>query len=192
MTKLKIVRMTTVIRRLALAVLVLVPAGCGNAPLPPDPPSAIPTAELVQKHFPPETIIQDLLWDFSVSTEQSDAGKTTRTLFVSSEPIEESSAGGIFLRASLTTRTFDQPALASEAFAEQADDADPDTGLTYAWDLVLLDETRIHHLHADCLFSEEAFDAMSANLLEVVIPTSGSVIRCRCGGGCRQTNAADQ
>ena len=185
-------RTTSLLRGLTLAALVLMPVGCGNAQLPPDPPSAIPTAELVKKHFPSETIIQDLPWEFSVSTEQSDAGETTQTLFVSNKPIQNSPAGNVFLRASLTTRIFDTSTVAAEAFAEQVHGADPDTGLTYAWDLVLLDDTRIHHLHADCLFSEEAFDTMSANLYRVISGDTPRALRCRCGGGCRQTNAVDQ
>ncbi len=183
----EISRMTTLLRRLTLSALVLVPAGCGNAPLPSDPPAAIPTTELVQKHFSPETVTQGLPWEFSISTEQTEADNTTRTLFVSSDPIENSGTRNVFLRASLETRTFDRPAQASEAFAEQAHDAHPDTGLTYAWDLLVLDGARLHHLHAPCLFSGESFDIMSANLLEMISPTSRQVLRCRCGGGCTIT-----
>ncbi len=191
-TRPKLTRMTALLRRLPLGVLVLVAAGCGKAPLPPDKPSAIPSAELGQKHFSPETITQGLPWKFSVSTEQSNAAETTRTLFVSSEPLENSGGKTIFLRASLETRKFDQSAQAAEVFAEQAHDAHPDMGLTYAWDLLVLDGTQLHRLHAPCLFSEESFDTMSANLLEMISPATSQVLRCRCGGGCLQTNAADQ
>ncbi len=185
-------RMTPLFGRLTMSALILMPAGCGNAPLPPDPPLAIPTVELTQQHFSPETIIQGLPWKFSISTEQSNAGETTRTLFVSNEPIENSGAGAVYLRASLETRTFDQPEPAAEAYSKQALDAHPDTGLTYAWDLLVLDGNQLHHLHAPCLFSEESFDMMSANLLKMISPSSDSILRCRCGGGCRQTNGADQ
>ncbi len=177
-------RMTPLFGRLTMAALILVPAGCGNASLPPDPPLAIPTAELEQQNFSPETMTQGLPWDFSVSTEHLNAEHTTRVLFVSNEPIESSGTGAVFLRASLETRTFDRPAHASETFSKRALDAHPDTGLTYAWDLLVLDGNQLHHLHAPCIFSEESFDIMSANLLEMISPTSGSVLRCRCGGGC--------
>ncbi len=185
-------RMTPLFGRLTMSALILIPTCCGDSPIPPDPPLAIPTAELTQQHFSPETIVQGLPWNFSVSTEQSDAGKTTRTLFVSNEPIENSGAGAVYLRASVETRTFDRPEQAAEAFAKQALDAQPDTGLTYAWDLLVLDGNQLHNSHAPCLFSEESFDMMSANLLKMISAPSDSVLRCRCGGGCRQTNGGDQ
>ncbi len=137
-------------------------------------------------------MIQGLPWEFSISTERSNAGETVRTMFVSSEPIDKPGTQAVFLRASLMTSTFDQPALAAEAFAKQAHDAHPDTGLTYAWDLLVLDGAQLHHLHAPCLFSQESFDTMSVNLLGMISPASSQVLRCRCGGGCRQTNATDQ
>jgi len=147
---------------------------------------------LVQKIFAPETITQGLPWEFSVSTELPETDSTTRTLFVSREPLKNSGVQAVFLRASLETRTFDQPAQAAEAFATQAHGAHPDTGLTYAWDLLVLDGAQLHHLHSPCLYSEEFFSMMSANLLKMISPTPSQVLRCRCGGGCRQTNVADQ
>ncbi len=81
---------------------------------------------------------------------------------------------------------------AAEALHTQIERAHPDMGLTYAWDLVVLDGVRLHHLHAPCLFSEDSFDLMSANLLKMINSPSDSVLRCRCGGGCRQTNGTDQ
>lgn len=188
MTQPKTNHTNALLRRLSLSTLILVAAGCGNAAVPRDPPVAIPTAELFQERYSPETITQGLPWKFSVSTEQTETDNTTRTLFVSEEPVEDSGGKTVSLSAFLETQTFDRPEQAAGVFAKQADNAHPDTGLTYAWDLLVLDGAHLHHLHAPCLFSEESFNTMSANLRKMISPASRQTLRCRCGGGCAVTN----
>lgn len=177
--------MTASLQHLTLVIMVvcatLIP-GCGPTSPPLDPPTPSPT---LGPTLSEAALVQGLPWRFTTTSEFLDSDDSTRTIFTSTEPIEGSGATAVFLKASLRTTLFDKPSMATEAFSEQVHRAHPDTGLTYAWDLVLLDGPRLHHLHADCLFSEEAFDTMSANLCGIVNADDFRALRCRCGGGCR-------
>lgn len=161
-------------------------AGCGD-------PSAVRSespgpAPLTGVRQPvPESIVRDLGWRFVVKTEEVDHSRTIRHEYVSVEPVDESPTERTFLRASLTTTLFPTEEQALATFTELAASADPDVGLSYAWDYVVLDGPRIFHLHAGCLFSDDAFAVMTGNLDRWAAAGPDRVLRCRCGGGCEAT-----
>ncbi len=82
---------------------------------------------------------------------------------------------------------------AEAAFEELLAGADPNIGLSYAWDKLLLSGTLIYRLHAGCIFSEANFRRRAERLEGAVRRRTGSdlrVVACRCGGGCREMPAA--
>ncbi len=177
-------------RRRSIGILLLGAAlatGCGDAtnPFPVEPPDRQPPARA--REFRPEAIVRGLPWQFIVTTEESDLGRTIRYDYVSVEPVDGSQTTKTFLRASLVLTSFPMADLAASAFADVAESAHPDTGLSYAWDYLVLDGSRILDLHAECLFSEEEFTVISGNLTEWVGDDPDQVIRCRCGDGCETT-----
>ena len=177
-------------RRGSIGILVLGAAlaiGCGDAPNPSpvEPPDRQPPARA--REFRPESIVRGLPWQFVVTTEESDLGRTIRYDYVSVEPVDGSQTAKTFLRASVVLTSFPTADLAASAFADVAESAHPDTGLSYAWDYLVLDEPRILDLHAECLFSEEEFTVICGNLTEWVGDDPDQVIRCRCGDGCETT-----
>lgn len=193
-TKPKTARVTASLQHLTPMVLVIcatLSPGCGPTSPPLDPPAPAPTLGPTVPPAPggpalsEAAVVQGLPWLFTKASEILDSGGSTRTTYISTEPIEGSGATSVFLEAFLSTTSFDNSAMAIESFSEQVYHAHPDTGLTYAWDLVLLDGARLYHLHADCLFSEEVFDTMSANLYRIVNTDEVLALRCRCGGGCQ-------
>lgn len=161
-------------------------------------------AELIPgTDVPVDAIISGLPWEFFVSGMRKEQEARTSVLeaprpvgeFVhnieSSKPCARSGSQGdrTCLRANLTSRSFSDPARARQRYLEMLDSADPDTGLTYAWDLVILNGRHLYRLHAGCLFSEDSFESMSSRLATAVIGQDGSAARrfvCRCGGGCAE------
>ena len=98
--------------------------------------------------------------------------------------------GPLFARLSLATWELADREEARTEVRRRLAAADPDTGLTYAWDLVTSRNDAVLHLHADCTISEELFLAISARLLEAVAGAGDrteEAFSCRCGGGCRST-----
>lgn len=172
----------------ALLLCLLFSIGCGEPPPAPEPNSMAIPAQSAHASSPPEilvdSIVDGLPWEFAVKHEPPQDNHT-RAHFTSTEPISSSSVGDVFLHASLTTQTFDHSDQAAAAFAERIRDADPDTGLSYQWDLLIIDDARLFHLHADCLFSEQAFETMSANLYRTIDRGPLQSLRCFCGGGCK-------
>ena len=68
--------------------------------------------------------------------------------------------------------------------------ADPDIGLSYAWDRLLLSGAVVYRLHAGCLWSEENFRRLAGRLEAVVWPHQR--VACRCGGSCRELATASE
>ncbi len=150
-------------------------------------------------------LVAGLPWAFEVAVEApaeaedgsgSAAVKVTRYRFKSTEPYSETAAGKVYLRLQLTTSEHGDVAAAEAAFDELLASADPDTGLSYAWDDLLLSGAVLYHLHAPCLFSEENFQRLVSRL-EAAVQRQGQArspraFACRCGGGCREVAAAPE
>lgn len=105
----------------------------------------------------------------------------------SAEPSGSGSAGPVYLRSSLT---ISGPIAAGGAQAElerRLSAANPDVGLSYAWDLVTIGDSQIIHLHAECTFSERSFVELARAVLQAAAHGSSpsSSFWCRCGSGCR-------
>lgn len=172
------------IRILLLAAIAA--AGCGNpSAARNESPGSGPRTEPRQPV--PESIVHDLGWRFVVTTEEADASRTVRHEYVSVEPVDDTPTERTFLRASLTATSFPTAEHALATFTELAASADPDIGLSYAWDYVVLDGPRIFHLHAGCLFSDDAFAVMTVNLDRWSAAGPDRALLCRCGAGCETT-----
>ena len=141
-------------------------------------------------------LVADLPWAFEVAVEPATEGtavRTTRYRFKSTTPIEKTAAGNIYLRADLTALEYGDASSAEAAFEELLASADPNIGLSYAWDQLLLSGARIYHLHAGCIFSEENFRRMAEQLEGPVRRRTESDLRittCWCGGGCQEIPTA--
>lgn len=106
----------------------------------------------------------------------------------SADPSERGTAGPLYSRASLTISTARDGGNAEAEIERRLAEADPDVGLSYAWDLVTAADDQLVHLHADCTFSEKSFLELARAVLRTA--TAQSVVYpksfwCRCGGGCR-------
>jgi hypothetical protein len=105
----------------------------------------------------------------------------------SAAPAAQSAASAIYLRATLTISTRGDGEAAAELERRLAL-ADPDTGLSYAWDYVVAAADSIVHLHADCTFSAESFQKVALALARKLTSSEAAApvsFWCRCGGGCR-------
>ena len=135
-------------------------------------------------------LVADLPWSFEVASEPIEPGsaegpaRATRHRFKSAAPIESTAAGDIYLRAELTTYEHVDAESARAAFDDLLAGADPDIGLSYAWDRLLRSGAVVYCLHGGCLWSQEAFQRVAERLEAAVRPDQR--IACRCGGGCRE------
>lgn len=138
-------------------------------------------------------IVSGLPWEFDQSAAmmnggEEQAGRSSRYDFVSKEPLSKTPGGNISLKVELRITVYDTPDLAAETFSLIREKADPDMGLSYAWDYLLRRDKAIYHLHTGCIVSEGYFDIMVSNLRGAVYREGGDepqALRCRCGGGCR-------
>jgi hypothetical protein len=88
--------------------------------------------------------------------------------------------GSFFLEVTVYPR----PEAAESAFKALVAKADHNTGLSYAWDHVVLDGSRVLHLEAPCLLTSERFGALSRRLDAILHAGAGQTLHCVCGGGC--------
>lgn len=144
-----------------------------------------------------ELLMADLPWAFEVQFEPIVPGsaeapvRTTRHLFKSTAPIKTTAAGGVYLRAEMTTYEHADSQSARAAFDNLLAGADTDTGLSYAWDRLLLSgAVVVYHLLAECTFSEETFRRV-AERLKAAVQHPGLQVLCRCGDGCREVPQDD-
>lgn len=139
---------------------------------------AVPLASI------PEAMTHSLAWPFSHSVQIEGATKVHR--FKSDKPVAE----GTYLRFAVSVTDYERHESAESEFIALFEEADPDTGLSYAWDTVLLLDRSVAHLSAPCLFSRENFEILEKNFESAFgNPTSRSV-RCTCGRGCKLLGAA--
>lgn len=113
--------------------------------------------------------------------------------FKSVKPLGESRT---FLRFTLTVYEYETPEAALSIFQSLFTSADKDMGLTYAWDYVLLHDSRINWLHAGCLFSEKSWSGMQNLLRQSVygINVKGGIpytFECSCGRGCKKSHGRE-
>lgn len=128
-------------------------------------------------------LVSGLPWQFTV-VERSE--QNHRILFKSEKPVNQS---GLYLKMSLDIVDYDNHEAAVETFFQTCRKADPDMGISYAWDLVTVRDKRLFHLHAACTLAERHFESLVKSLEQVVPATDQSsslTLLCRCGGGCRQ------
>ncbi len=135
-------------------------------------------------------LVADLLWTFEVTVEPPTDDEAnvqiTRYRFQSTTPNAGTAPGDVYLRAELTVREHDGSSSAEAAFDELLAGADPDIGLSYAWDEVLLSGTLVYRLHAECTFSEENFRRVAERLEAALLRRIDLRVACRCGSGCRE------
>ncbi len=82
-------------------------------------------------------LVADLPWTFEVTVEpvtEEAAVRATRYRFKSPAPIRKTATGAVYLRAELTTFEHTEAGSGETAFEELLASADPDVGLSYAWD----------------------------------------------------------
>ena len=124
---------------------------------------------------------------FVVEAEETgEAGRRFRLR--SAEPIERRASGNLYLRATVAISSAADAAAATAEVQRRLAAADPDTGLSYAWDYVAAGDGSVAHLHAACTFSEESFHQVARALARALDPAGAeppAAFWCRCGGGCR-------
>ncbi len=145
-------------------------------------------------------LLADLPWAFEVTVGPHEPGepgggeeavKTTWYRFKSTTPDTTTAPGDVYLRAELTTYEHADAQSARAGFDDLLASADPDIGLSYAWDRLLRSGAVIYHLHAECTFSEETFQQVAGRLEAALLRQPDLRVACRCGGGCREVPAAE-
>ena len=138
-------------------------------------------------------IVSGLPWEFdqlpvTMNNGEEAAVRSSRYEFVSKEPLGKTQEGSTRIKVELSVTDYATPELAEENFLLIRERADPDMGLSYAWDYLLRQERAIYHLHTGCIVSEANFDIMLGNLTAAVSREGEGepqALRCRCGGGCQ-------
>ena len=141
------------------------------------PASADPfAAKLVEGHE----------WKYDVGVTRDGTRETWA--FESVKPVSEGREGKTFLHFSVRKESFADASAASRAFDARVAEADPNMGLSYAWDVVFLDGDALWHLAAPCLYSRANVDRLAANLRGTLSGASADrEISCACGLGCDVT-----
>jgi hypothetical protein len=106
----------------------------------------------------------------------------------SADPAGRSSMGPIYLRASLKVSQWPDAAAAAGEVERLLTTADPDMGLSYAWDAVVAHQASVVHLWAACTLPEVSFETVEEALtteLRAGGTEPGPSFRCRCGARCR-------
>lgn len=141
--------------------------------------------------LPEKTDVLDLfagLPEEFVVEDTEEVGRSRVFRLRSAEPAGSGSAGPVYLRSSLTISGPIGAAGAQAELERRLSAADPDVGLSYAWDLVTTGDDQIIHLHAECTFSERSFMELARAVLRTAAAhgsSSPSSFWCRCGSGCR-------
>lgn len=125
-----------------------------------------------------DAMTTDLAWAFS-HVERTEASKTVHG-FKSLRPVSKRT----WLRFHVTVTEFETAGAAAASFQALVRKADPNQGLSYAWDTVLLAGEEVVHLAAPCLFSKENYGLLDRNLRRAVGAKVTRSIKCYCGGGC--------
>lgn len=127
-------------------------------------------------------LVNDLPWKFDVDSKKKD--ELSNIIYTGSEKVGKQAA---ILQLRLEVIAFASKKKAGEAFRDRYSMADPDMGLSYAWDFIAVQNMSLYHLHADCILAESNFISATDALTEILAATdrSDSAFFCRCGGPCR-------
>lgn len=130
-------------------------------------------------------LVSILPWQFQMKQEGQDV---FRLLYTSEEGTQQRN---LRLKITLDVDSYSSSETTTEEFSQILKNADPDTGLSYGWDLVITRERNLYRLHADCTLAEQHFKTITRTLERIVdlandpagnnTPLSFS---CRCGSGC--------
>jgi len=127
-------------------------------------------------------LVSGLPWQFQIKQEKKDGFY----LFLQSQ--EGTLQRGVRLKMNLGVSTYENKNVAVDVFSQLLKDVDPDMGLSYGWDLVMVRDERLYRLHADCTLAEQHFDTMARTFERIIGPTDSHPpfsFYCRCGGGCK-------
>jgi hypothetical protein len=116
------------------------------------------------------------------------ATRRTRWLWTSTNPLSTGPEGKSFLKFQLTRHEFDTPQAARKALHAVLENADPQMGISYAWDLLTTDGSTLWHLWASCMWSKPNQRKLVANVIREAMggrkPSPGQIVECTCGGKC--------
>ena len=124
----------------------------------------------------------NLPWPFIIHVKEE---KPVRITYLSTQEKQQLNPN---VKMFLEVSTHENHTAAGESFSQVQQKAHPDMGLSYGWDLVLVRDRLIYHLHADCTLAEHHFMSMVESLIRILPDTtSPKTLFCRCGGGCKVT-----
>lgn len=127
----------------------------------------------------PQQMTAGLAWKFRhKSSKQNQAGVTIEThWFNHNKPSLE-----FYVRIA----RYPDRASAKAAFDALLAGADPNTGLSYAWDWVALGGAQVIHVWAPCRFSRKNAHHIFASAKRALFPgpRPDDAFHCDCGGGC--------
>ena len=129
-------------------------------------------------------LVSELPWPFTIHVKEE---KLIRINYLSSKEIQQSE--NKYLKMFLDINDYENQKEVAERFAQIHQEADPDMGLSYGWDLVTILGKRLYHLHADCTLAEHHFNSMVKTLEQIIDRPDNPpppTLLCRCGGGCKQ------
>ncbi len=132
------------------------------------------------------SLVKDLPWKFDLDSKKKD--ELSAIIYTSHEKIKKPSAK---LQLRLEIIAFASKKRAEKALREKYSSADPDMGLSYAWDFIAVQNMYLYHLHADCMLAESHFISATDALNEILTAAdlfqknNNSAFFCRCGGPCR-------
>lgn len=102
--------------------------------------------------------------------------------FKSRAPVMVRGSGQTILRFHVTILTYDTAARARTAGEALLASADPNTGLSYAWDRVMAVDRHLVWLSAPCLMSRHVWDRLASQCDKAVSPQW--TFNCTCGRSC--------
>ncbi len=132
------------------------------------------------------SLVKDLPWNFDLASNKKN--DLSDILYTSYATIGKQA---VKIRLRLEIIAFANKEEVGEELRERYSTADPDMGLSYAWDFIADHNLHLYHLHADCILSEANFVSIADALTEILEPTdlfqnnNQSAFLCRCGGPCR-------
>lgn len=127
-------------------------------------------------------LVSELPWLFIIHVKES---QPIRITYMSLQGNQQSNPN---LNMFLEINDHENREAAAKTFSQMRQQADPDMGLSYAWDQVLIRDKQIYHLHADCTLAEQYFTSMGKALERIIKPSGEHLPQsffCRCGGGCK-------
>ncbi len=129
-------------------------------------------------------LVSELPWLFNIHVKEE---QPIRITYLSSHSMQQPN---MYLKIFLDISEYPNRQETAIGFSQTCQKADPDMGLSYGWDLLLIRKNRIYHLHADCTLAEQHFNSLAQSLQQIIGPPdtqNSQTLSCRCGGGCKQS-----